>query len=70
MLKQEAEQINEHATKREIEELFRCVRSDGSAFKTMKHNNKCEPDKLTKHFKHYFRLESDIEEHIELSEIP
>ena len=50
-LKQEAEQINEHATKREIEELFRCVKSDGSAFKNTKQTNKCAPEQLTTHYK-------------------
>ena len=45
--KQETKQINEHATKHEIEELFRWVRSDGLASKTTKHNNKSEPYKAS-----------------------
>ena len=69
-LKQEAEEINIHATNREIEELFRCVKSDSSAFRSTKQNNKCEPEKLTKHFKQHFSLETEIEEPVELKEIP
>ena len=33
----EAEEINNHATKREIEELFRNIKTDGSTFKKQNH---------------------------------
>ena len=52
-MKQEADEINAHATKREIEELFRCVKSYGSAFKNTKQSNKCDAEKLTKYFKEH-----------------
>ena len=64
-LKQEANEINSHAMKREVEELFRCVKSDGSTFKNTKSSNKCDPEALGKHLKKHFSLMTSVEEPVE-----
>lgn len=53
-MKQEAEEINQFATNREVEELFRSFKSDGSTFKTTKRKNGCDQDKLKKYFEKHF----------------
>ena len=55
-LKQEANEINSHATKREVEEHFRCGKSDGSTFKNTNKSNRCDPEAPRKHFKEQFSL--------------
>ena len=53
-LRREAEQINQHATRRETKELFRNIKSDYSSFKLIKRNNKCDTEKLKQHFSNHF----------------
>ena len=50
-MKQEAEEINQFATKREVEELFRSFIADGSTFKSTKRRSGCDQDKLKEHLK-------------------
>ena len=53
-LRREAELINQHATRRETEELFRNMKSDNSSFKPTKRINKCDAEKLKQYFFHHF----------------
>ena len=55
-LRQEAEQINQHATRRETEELFRTMKDVSSSFKPIKRNNKCSPEKLKEYFSEHFNI--------------
>ena len=58
-LRHEAELINNHATRREIEELFRQMKTNGSVFKDTKRNNKCHAEKLKEYFFDHFNKTTD-----------
>ena len=51
-LRLDVEQINHHATRREIEELFRKMQADSSSFKSIK-STKCDPEKLKEYFSNH-----------------
>ena len=53
-LRQQAIEINNHANNRKIEQMFRQFKSDHSAFKQIKNNKKCEPEKLRVFFQKHF----------------
>lgn len=70
-LRREAELINQHATRRETEELFRNMKGDHSSFKSTKRNKKCDTEKLKQHFFDHFstaNITNDIPD--ELIETP
>ena len=69
-LRVEADEVNNHANKRQIEELFRSIKSDNSTFKDTKHKSGCDPEDLKKHFTSHFNKKIAIDEPIELREIP
>ena len=70
-LKREADEINEHASRRKVEELYRCIKSDITTFKKKSPGNlKCDPKELTKHFKEHFNQNNEQEEPIELNDVP
>ena len=69
-LREEAEEINEHASKREIEELFRSMKSDRSAFKNTRSKNSCDTEKLKQYFMSHFNHEIPSDEPVELVDIP
>jgi len=70
-MQQEANEISEHATKRQVGELFKSIKSDGSTFKSTKQMNKCDPDKLIDFFRKHFDLFiEEISEPAELKDIP
>ena len=58
-LRHEAELVNNHATRREIEELFRQMKTNGSVFKDTKRNNKCHAEKLKEYFFDHFNKTTD-----------
>jgi len=58
-LKREAEEINNFANRRKIEEMFCKIKSDDSAFKDIKSNSKCDPTKLKEYFKKHFCQDMD-----------
>ena len=58
-LRHEAELVNNHATRREIEELFREMKTNGSVFKDTKRNNKCHAEKLKEYFFDHFNKTTD-----------
>ena len=49
-LRIEAEEINEYANNRQIEELFRRIKADNSTFKKTTRRIGCDPHKLKQHF--------------------
>ena len=69
-LRSEAEEINEYANTREIEELFRSIKADGSTFKNTRHKSGCDPAQLKQHFINHFNQVIEIDDPIELREIP
>ena len=45
-IRKEADEINSYATKRQIEALYRSFKYEGTSFKDVKQNDKCDPQKL------------------------
>jgi hypothetical protein len=68
-LRLEAEEINKYASKREVEELFRAIKTDDSTFKNIKRKVVCDPIKLKNHFEKHFNHPIK-EDPIELNDIP
>ena len=58
-LQQEANEINHFAAKREVEDLFRSFKADGSTFKSTKRKNRCDQEKLREFFTGHFSLTVD-----------
>ena len=62
--------MNEFATKRQIDELFRSFKSDNSPFKKAKSTNKCDPVILKKYFETHFTKPLNENNPIEIDETP
>ena len=69
-LKTEAALLNECASKRQIEELNRLFKNDGSTFKKQRRTNGCEPSKLKEFFEKHFTTSNTKIEPIELQDAP
>ena len=69
-LNQEAEEINENASHRKVEELYRCMKTDITKFKKKGEKLGCDPSKLTEYFKNHFNYSSELLEPIELIDVP
>ena len=69
-LTNEANEINEHASRREVEELYRRMKSSDSAFKSVNNTSKCDSSILRNHFYRHFNSEVIKNEPIELNEVP
>ena len=70
-MQREADEINEFATKRQVEELFKSIKSDGSTFKTVKRTSGCDPAKLKEYFQNHFSVAGNEDDKpTELSNIP
>ena len=65
-LTKEAEEINENASRREIEELYRRMKTDTMAFKNLREKQKCDPAKLRECFFSHFNELQKIPDPIEL----
>ena len=52
-LRIEAQEINEYANNRQIEELFRSIKADNATFKETTRRIGCDPHKLKQHFNHF-----------------
>ena len=70
IIKQEADDITNFASKRELEELFRKFKEDTSTFKNKEKVNKCDPAKLKKYFEEHFNIDRNDPDPIELTEAP
>ena len=69
-LKREAEEINENANRREIEELYRRLKTDAMPFKNLRNKQKCDPVKLKKHFTEHFSKHQETANPTEIENIP
>ena len=69
-LELEADALNTFANKRQVDELFRRLKSDNSTFLDTNRKQKCDSNKLKEHFKRHFNIEEDINEPFELNEAP
>ena len=67
-LELEADALNTFANKRQVDELFRRLKSDNSTFLDTNRKQKCDSNKLKEHFKRHFNIEEDINEPFELNE--
>ena len=65
----EAKEVNEHANKREIKELFRSIKADDSTFKNTHHKSRCDPAKLKHHFMQHFNQVIKEDDPIELKQL-
>ena len=68
--KLEAENINNFASKREIEELCRCFKNDNESFAKSKKSSGCDPTKLKDYFKNHFNRRTVNDQPQELTNIP
>ena len=66
----EAKAINENSNRREIEELYRRMKSQDSAFKNLKQGSQCDPSKLKEYFIQHFNRTSTFEDPIEIVKAP
>lgn len=66
----EASEINEFASRRKVEELYRSFKSDNSSFTETKAKKRCDLMKLREHFKNHFTSTAIEEDPVELILIP
>ena len=66
----EASEINEFASRRKVEELYRSFKSDNSSFTETKAKKRCDLMKLREHFKKHFTSTAIEEDPVELILIP
>ena len=69
-MKQETDDINNFASKREVEELYRAFKDDSSTFKESKSRNKCDPAKLRLYFEKHFSSDAEQPTSHELTDAP
>ena len=68
-LKREAEDINENANRRQVEELYRRMKTDTMTFKNLREKEKCDPQKLKKYFVSHFNEFPVTTEPMELKQL-
>ena len=69
-LAKEADEINEHATRREVENLYRCMKTVSNTFAEVKRKKKCDPSLLKSHFMKHFNPAPSTEDPIEFTQGP
>ena len=69
-LQKEADEINENACQREVAELYRCMKSDITAFKEIKKKPQCDPNNLKEYFMKHFNKPTTNDDPIEISNAP
>ena len=52
-IEKEANEINEHANRKDVEKLYRSLKLDTSSFRTICQKQKCEPSKLKEYFSNH-----------------
>ena len=70
LMKEEADKIDEKNEKRDIEGLYRSFKNQSTAFKPLKTQSSCDPDKLKEHFKRHFDSTKNNLIPKELHEVP
>ena len=66
-LQREAEEMNEFANRRKIEELYKKMKADDAPFKNLRSEKRCDPNKLKKHFQKHFNKDAISEEPPEIT---
>ena len=69
-LREEADEINLCAQKRDLERLYRCYKNETSTFKSAPSKDTCDPVKLKEYFQTHFATNADAETPIELENAP
>ena len=69
-ISQEANEINEYANRRKIEDLYRSFKSDNSTFREVKVKKQCDPLKLKEYIKQHFTSSEISDDPKELIMIP
>ena len=69
-MRNEAEEINTFATKREIESLYKSFKDDGSTFKQGRSNGGCDPQKVKECFEKHFQKPEYQDDPVELTNAP
>ena len=69
-LSDEANEINEHANRRDIENLYKCMKASDDTFDDISRRRKCDPDILKKHFIKHFNPTCTKPDPPELNQAP
>ena len=69
-LQYEADELSKFSNKRQIENMFKTFKDDTNAFKKCPSTSKCDPAKLTKHFRDHFKNSFRKSDPKELEEAP
>ena len=69
-IEREANELNEYASRREVEQLYSSFKSDNSSFKEHRSSKKCDPIKLRDYFQKHFTADAIDEDPIELEYAP
>ena len=67
---QEANKINEHANRKQVEKLYRSMKADNSAFKDVAKRQQCDPGELQKFFSKHFNDAGELQNPIEFQDAP
>ena len=69
-IQMEANTINDHANRKEVEQLFRSFKSDNSSFKKERPRTKCDPADLKAYFEKHFTSPQIKHTPIKLDDVP
>ena len=69
-LNNEANEISQYTSRKQIEDLYRTFEADNSSFKEVKTSNRFEPQKLKEYFKQHFQAKFTNGQPIELDHTP
>ena len=69
-LEREANDLNEYASRREVEQLYSSFKSDNSSFKEHRPKRKCDPSVLREYFQKHFTADVIHKDPIELESAP
>ena len=69
-MRQETDEINKNANRRQVEELHKNMKDDKTTFKTRREKKLCDPNKLKEHFKALFSMCSEVVDPIEFKDTP
>ena len=70
MMAQQANEINYHATRKDIEKLYRLASKNMSAFKEIKQKKEYDPNEMRKHFAEQFKTLAGLKTPKDLMQCP
>ena len=65
-----AEETNTFATKRDIEQMYKSFKDDGSTFKQVRCKDGCDSQVMKKYFENHFKKPEDQNDPLELTNAP